>query len=900
MAGEDIQITVGVSGNRDIKTLNDNVSKVEASVKKLAAGLDSGRISSSAFEKAITQQSDKLKKLKFSQDEASKAVDTWAIISLDAIAAEKASSKAKQEAIAALKAEKLARKEASDAAKLDKIAKQEAALAAKQEALTLKLLADAERDLQDARQKIIASTQQEAAVVDQLKSKYQVGYRELKLYKAEHEQLGLAFEKGIISKQQLRVEQDKLSASFNKGTGIFSAYSQQMKSGANRAGVAMQQFGYQAGDFIVQVQSGTNAFVAFGQQATQMVGFLPMMIPPVNAAGVAFKFLGMSIGAITLGLSIIIPLATAFGAYWMRTSESTDKAKNSLSELEERIKSINGTLKDWVNTKKAASAGMTVEEMFGSQNADQAQKALEKAKKNLEGLTGKPILETLFTQGAALALSQLLATTVATKEVKDAILEVIEAEQTLANVRAKESEERISNFLDQEGSMQEELSMMREIATFGKDSAQVRNLEAQQRISNANAEIDRQVVALKLTEDQGKALKELNLKLEAERANELKNSVGQAYLDAIGLGNTNVETGINKAAEAARILAERMGISLAAATAMVNLSNPLRDYKAKGELNKNMTGRGLPSGFGSGIVGGMTSSPRPLQRSMDLGPTARSIRPLQRPMDLMDLNKKNDSGGVAGKIDTQEEYLAKLSREYDMKKKSLGMTDQQIKRNEFIFTLDEKIATMKSKVSDTEIEALRQQSIAAFDLYQAAEKQAAIMTSVTSSLETMFMSFVDGTKSVGDAFKGMLRDIILAIYRQQVAESAARGIGGFFKGLFSANGNVFSGGSHVNAYADGGVVGGPTYFPMSGGKTGLMGEAGPEAIMPLKRGANGKLGVQVDGNSGGNITVVQHNSFGAGVSRAEIQAMMPKIVETTKAAVLDAKKRGGSYGSAFA
>jgi len=271
------------------------------------------------------------------------------------------------------------------------------------------------------------------------------------------------------------------------------------------------------------------------------------------------------------------------------------------------------------------------------------------------------------------------------------------------------------------------------------------------------------------------------------------------------------------------------------------------------------------------------------------------------PDDWNNKPTNTSTGVVAGKIDTQEEYLAKLSREYAMKKKSLGMTDQQIKRNEFIFTLDEKIATMKSKVSNTEIEALRQQSIAAYDLYQTAEKQAAIMDNVTSSLETMFMSFVDGTKSVGDAFKGMLRDIILQIYRQQVAETAARGISGFISGLLkSANGNVFSGGSHVNAYADGVVVGGPTYFPMSGGKTGLMGEAGPEAIMPLKRGANGKLGVQVDGSAGGNITVVQHNSFGAGVSRAEIQAMMPKIVETTKAAVLDAKKRGGSYGSAFA
>jgi len=53
-------------------------------------------------------------------------------------------------------------------------------------------------------------------------------------------------------------------------------------------------------------------------------------------------------------------------------------------------------------------------------------------------------------------------------------------------------------------------------------------------------------------------------------------------------------------------------------------------------------------------------------------------------------------------------------------------------------------------------------------------------------------------------------------------------------------------------FARGGVVSGPTTFPMQGG-TGLMGEAGPEAIMPLTRGADGRLGVRTQG--GGAVTV---------------------------------------------
>jgi phage-related minor tail protein len=71
------------------------------------------------------------------------------------------------------------------------------------------------------------------------------------------------------------------------------------------------------------------------------------------------------------------------------------------------------------------------------------------------------------------------------------------------------------------------------------------------------------------------------------------------------------------------------------------------------------------------------------------------------------------------------------------------------------------------------------------------------------------------------------------------------GIGSIFSSIFSglfADGAAFSGGSVV-AFASGGIVDRPTMFGMSGGRTGLMGEAGPEAIMPLQRGPGGKLGV---------------------------------------------------------
>ncbi|MEC7300348.1 MAG: phage tail tape measure protein, partial [Pseudomonadota bacterium] len=83
----------------------------------------------------------------------------------------------------------------------------------------------------------------------------------------------------------------------------------------------------------------------------------------------------------------------------------------------------------------------------------------------------------------------------------------------------------------------------------------------------------------------------------------------------------------------------------------------------------------------------------------------------------------------------------------------------------------------------------------------------------------------------------------------------------------------------VMPFADGGVVRGPTAFPMRGA-TGLMGEAGPEAILPLTRGADGKLGVRSQG--GRPVTVVMNiqtpdaESFRR--SQAQVAAQMSRVL----------------------
>ena len=71
--------------------------------------------------------------------------------------------------------------------------------------------------------------------------------------------------------------------------------------------------------------------------------------------------------------------------------------------------------------------------------------------------------------------------------------------------------------------------------------------------------------------------------------------------------------------------------------------------------------------------------------------------------------------------------------------------------------------------------------------------------------------------------------------------------------LPNADGNVIAN-NKIVPYAKGGLIKRPTLFPLADGAA-LAGEAGVEAIMPLRRGRNGKLGVEASGGNIGNITV---------------------------------------------
>ena len=177
-----------------------------------------------------------------------------------------------------------------------------------------------------------------------------------------------------------------------------------------------------------------------------------------------------------------------------------------------------------------------------------------------------------------------------------------------------------------------------------------------------------------------------------------------------------------------------------------------------------------------------------------------------------------------------------------------------------------------------------------------ASELSGVMETVSESFATAFGDIISGTSTVEGAFRKMAGTILTELFRIQSQQMMSGGGGGSLLGsLLSGLGSVFGGGGDIPGLASGGAV--------AAGSPAVVGEHGREIFVPSSPGRilsvpQSKAAV----NGGGGTTVNQTINVTTGIQqtvRAEIQSLMPQIAAASTKAVLDARRRGGSFAGAF-
>jgi phage-related minor tail protein len=141
------------------------------------------------------------------------------------------------------------------------------------------------------------------------------------------------------------------------------------------------------------------------------------------------------------------------------------------------------------------------------------------------------------------------------------------------------------------------------------------------------------------------------------------------------------------------------------------------------------------------------------------------------------------------------------------------------------------------------------------DLDLRAQSLTSSSNALAYAMTRAFTQATVGGKQLDDVFKSLalrISSLALAQAFKPITSGLASAISSGFNGLFGLKAETGA----IKPFAAGGVIGAPSYFPLANGGLGLAGEAGPEAIVPLARGSDGRLGIAMSGAAApANVTV---------------------------------------------
>ena len=670
-----------------------------------------------------------------------------------------------------------------------------------------------------------------------------------------------------------------------------------IRKNTNRMNATIQNAGYQFGDFFVQVQSGQNALVAFSQQGAQLAGLLPGLAGAVTGVGLVIG-------------SMLVRALMDGSSFFKGMKASIEGAREAIEAFEQSSSRLAKALKD-----DLPAAAIRAFKVFEEANLAEAiektelslTKTLNKTEKSLGDLKREAKKAAEELKGALVAVElgyqsrEFAEVGEKLKKALDLTVEVRDLEQVEALFRKIGSVD-----LDDAEQLSSIMETIAERAKYLKDQNKI-SAEVFAELENLVSDLGERLASLpESTTDMNNDLESI-----VDRTKELVSLFSQ-----MSTLSGSIEDTFKRTALQASLVGE--GMSKAVAGQVSAMRMKLEEERA-----------GLTelygADFASGMLSGRSAQLDKFQSDLEsMAPTSsggggRKRTPLDAQVEAYKKFQKN--------ID---DTLVSYRKQADLELKLIGMSKEEAKLTEFIFDLENKLGATRDQLNadqqsqydaiiaakKKEIELTKRQKLEEEKLAEAKKKVEAVASTLATETVGALRDIVNGTKTASQAFRDMAINIIQQIMNiliwQPLIESLTNSIsgaitgsaggGGAMGGIIGSifgfqKGGAFSSGN-VIPFANGGVVGSPTMFGMSGGRTGLMGEAGPEAIMPLKRGSDGKLGVE----GGGNVTVHQTFNFSANgdesVKKIIAQAA-PKIAQMTEAKIINSRQRGGQMRRAF-
>jgi len=743
----------------------------------------------------------------------------------------------------------------------------------------------------------------------------------------------------MVAKHSEKVSKQRTAQYFNQNEKAISRVNREMQrnlvlqqqsgKSTRRMELGFQQAGYQFQDLVVQLQGGVNPFVAISQQGSQLASFfagpwgasIGLGIAALGALGTSMmaargetKSLQQSISGLKETEQIVRDLAEVFDLDLANALDVVDEKFRVILEtynrleLQSSIKALKkeiGGIDGFMSVTESLAGGMfaTDEEsgkfIAGSQQFKDRVAEVQGILAQLDdaSIKTKDQLDQMFVK----VITDLDKLSYVEQDYIDRLIQIaggdLQALQDIAQNLVDEQEDK-NDALEIEAKLTEKLLGLQQDRDLDAKKAQADLLKQQGHLAQA-MRLEKEIAAEILTNKamqlaEGKALT-------TEQQRSLDAAIRSAQ-EAVQL-KYELELAKDEASELAKALAK----AEAALNSMKNFGNGLETALAKAKAEAVALATGADVATAKAIAGFRSQQGQKIDKMVEAGVDTQLIQAeKERSTALINEletvlagnaaeTKRQRDAAKSGRSaqsdqDKYEEFLRKQGAELELKKKNVLLTDEVIARNEYEFKLRDKAAQLKVSVDEKEMARL----MALYDQTVELEKKRAVIDTIGDAFEDMLMNIVDGTMKADEAFKSFMSSILKQLYQELAIDPAVSFLKSF---LLAADGGVMSRGK-LTPFASGGVVNGPTVFPMANGM-GLMGEAGPEAIMPLKRGPDGKLGVE----GGGGVTVVQNINVSTGVQqtvRTEIKSLMPQIAEASKAAVADAKRRGGSYGRNFA